>query len=139
MPPRITGSLPPTVKISDLRHPAPVAKDAAGFVSYVHPGDVSLLADLRIPASIPTGTTLPLVANVQWLTCSENMCVPERTQLTLALVVGTGIGSRSSKDFDFIEQSLRSEEHTSELQSLMRISYAVSRLKTTNTSTHSTP
>src|SRR3546814_19443315 len=106
MPPRITGSLPPTVKISDLRHPAPVAKDAAGFVSYVHPGDVSLLADLRIPASIPTGTTLPLVANVQWLTCSENMCVPERTQLTLDLVVGTGIGSRSSKDFDFIEQSL---------------------------------
>src|SRR3546814_17859000 len=34
------------------------------------------------------------------------MCVPERTQLTLDLVVGTGIGSRSSKDFDFIEQSL---------------------------------
>src|SRR3546814_12778782 len=47
-----------------------------------------------------------LVANVQWLTCSENMCVPERTQLTLDLVVGTGIGSRSSKDFDLIEQSL---------------------------------
>src|SRR3546814_15039379 len=39
MPPRITWSLPPKVKISDLRHPAPVAKDAAGFVSYVHPGD----------------------------------------------------------------------------------------------------
>src|SRR3546814_6357808 len=93
------------------------------------------------------------------------MCVPERTQLTLDLVVGTGIGSRSSKDFDFIEQSLprrlsnagimrrvggtieiefansvidaatarlypdRSEEHTSELQSLMRISYAVFCLK----------
>src|SRR3546814_5330369 len=96
MPPRITWSLPPKVKISDLRHPAPVAKDAAGFVSYVHPGDVSLLADLRIPASIPTGTTLPLVANVQWLTCSKNM---------------------------------RSEEHTSELQSLMRTSYAVFCLK----------
>src|SRR3546814_8145142 len=30
----------------------------------------------------------------------------------------------------------RSEEHTSELQSLMRISYAVSRLKTKNTNTH---
>src|SRR3546814_3996881 len=106
-----------------------------------------------------------LVANVQWLTCSENMCVPERTQLTLDLVVGTGIGSRSSKDFDFIEQSLprrlsnagimrrvggtieiefansvidaatarlRSEEHTSELPSLMRISYDVFCLKQKN-------
>src|SRR3546814_9361616 len=27
MPPRITWSLPPKVKISDLRHPAPVAKE----------------------------------------------------------------------------------------------------------------
>src|SRR3546814_1419029 len=34
--------------------------------------------------------------------------------------------------------SLRSEEHTSELQSLMRISYAVFCLKTTNTTTSST-
>src|SRR3546814_14055021 len=34
------------------------------------------------------------------------MCVPERTQLTLDLVVGTEIGSRSRKDFDLIEQSL---------------------------------
>src|SRR3546814_5769042 len=32
--------------------------------------------------------------------------------------------------------SLRSEEHTSELQSLMRISYAVFCLKTKNTQTH---
>src|SRR3546814_4331443 len=34
--------------------------------------------------------------------------------------------------------SSRSEEHTSELQSLMRISYAVFCLKTTTTNTHTT-
>src|SRR3546814_8693959 len=34
------------------------------------------------------------------------MFLPERTQLILDLVVGTGMGSRSSKDIDFIEQSL---------------------------------
>src|SRR3546814_1848806 len=50
------------------------------------------------------------------------------------VVVGSNCGNTCSSD-----QS-RSEEHTSELQSLMRISYAVFCLKkktiTTNTSTH---
>src|SRR3546814_3159929 len=40
---------------------------------------------------------------------------------------------RRAKDLGF---TLRSEEHTSELQSLMRISYAVFCLKTTNTQPH---
>src|SRR3546814_9664576 len=38
-----------------------------------------------------------------------------------------------------IEEQHRSEEHTSELQSLMRISYAVFCLKKKNTDTQSTP
>src|SRR3546814_2170485 len=39
----------------------------------------------------------------------------------------------------FIAEHRRSEEHTSELQSLMRISYAVFFLKKTNTSTKTNP
>src|SRR3546814_9169497 len=38
--------------------------------------------------------------------------------------------------FDFFVYSCRSEEHTSELQSLMRISYAVFCLKQKNTKQH---
>lgn len=106
MPPRITWTLPPNVRVGQLRHPAPVAKDAAGFVSYVHPGDVSLLADIHIPSSMPAGTPLTLIANVQWLSCSDNMCVPEKARLTLDLAVGTGIGSRSTGEFNAFEAAL---------------------------------
>lgn len=107
MPPRISWTLPTGFKIGELRHPAPEAKDAAGFVSYVHPGDVSLLADISVPSSAATGTPLTLIANVQWLACSDNMCVPERAKLTLDLAVGTGIGSRDNgREFDTIEQAL---------------------------------
>src|SRR3546814_1042312 len=49
-----------------------------------------------------------------------------------ALVVVTGGGSMNRDTYDAI-QELRSEEHTSELQSLMRISYAVFCLKKKNT------
>src|SRR3546814_5801743 len=47
----------------------------------------------------------------------------------LQVTLGRGQGSRTS---------CRSEEHTSELQSLMRISYAVFCLKKKNTTTYST-
>src|SRR3546814_2149360 len=41
--------------------------------------------------------------------------------------------SRSARDRDRLRQQVRSEEHTSELQSIMRISYAVFCLKKKNT------
>src|SRR3546814_8030864 len=43
---------------------------------------------------------------------------------------------RNDRDRPLIARSLRSEEHTSELQSLMRISYAVFCLKKKKTSLH---
>lgn len=107
MPPRINWTLPPKVRVGELRHPAPHIMDAAGFISYVHEGEVALLADLHIPPSLPTGTPITLVANVQWLSCSDSMCVPEKARLTLDLAVGTGTGGRSSaKDFDTFEQAM---------------------------------
>src|SRR3546814_3098850 len=59
-----------------------------------------------------------------------------------ALAVGLGGDQRSGHRLGVVSgrsgrrQHLRSEEHTSELQSLMRISYAVFCLKKKNTQTH---
>src|SRR3546814_3409336 len=50
--------------------------------------------------------------------------------------IHAGLGDRAAKEvFDRDQPMLRSEEHTSELQSLMRISYAVFCLKKKNTKT----
>src|SRR3546814_1559512 len=43
--------------------------------------------------------------------------------------IEVGFPSASRTDFDIVRDLIRSEEHTSELQSLMRISYAVFCLK----------
>src|SRR3546814_9558895 len=45
---------------------------------------------------------------------------------------GQDVGGATGAQLDRIERSVRSEEHTSELQSLMRISYAVFCLKKTH-------
>lgn len=107
MPPRINWTLPAGVSISDLRHPAPHIMDAAGYVSYVHEGEVALLADLDLSKKIEIGSALQLQANVQWLACSDNMCVPERTKLLLELAAGTGVSpSPSSTDFAAFEKAM---------------------------------
>src|SRR3546814_3152231 len=59
---------------------------------------------------------------------------PESLRLGLHLVNGTGLligimGDEALGDESFVVKQGRSEEHTSELQSLMRISYAVFCLK----------
>src|SRR3546814_3685950 len=47
-----------------------------------------------------------------------------------SLPVPTGVEVHHRDDLEVVQLALRSEEHTSELQSLMRISYAVFCLKT---------
>src|SRR3546814_3007233 len=60
-------------------------------------------------------------------TCGE----PDRGLRLCAITGPMAVGSRSMR-----AEASRSEEHTSELQSLMRISYAVFCLKTKQTTLH---
>src|SRR3546814_1752670 len=62
---------------------------------------------------------------------ASNVLRPERDQLVDLLVVA--LGSALTCEVRRKRFILRSEEHTSELQSLMRISYAVFCLKKKNT------
>src|SRR3546814_7253076 len=67
--------------------------------------------------------------------------LPGAEQLAQPLAVDAGVVARDGEVLDpriadRVDQPLRSEEHTSELQSLMRISYAVFCLKKKKQQTH---
>src|SRR3546814_4003153 len=72
-------------------------------------------ADLPTPSKVSGSAGLPL-------TCSDTVC-PGACLIAARIALARGLWSLSGK---------RSEEHTSELQSLMRISYAVCCLKKKN-------
>src|SRR3546814_4777404 len=66
--------------------------------------------------------------------------IPHELIIIGGAVAGALIIGNSGKELKALGGGLRSEEHTSELQSLMRISYAVFCLKKKNTITiHNTP
>src|SRR3546814_1783980 len=95
-------------------------KRAAGIVTD-HGGTTSHAAivsrELGVAAIVGTGDASSVIGDGQdvTLSCAEG---------------DTGTVYEGLLDFDQSEIDVRSEEHTSELQSLMRISYAVFCLKT---------
>ena len=86
---------PQGVRIGELQHPAPTLLELAGLASYVHKGAFTLLADLDVPPSIPRGTRLPIEVDLNWLACSDTLCVPERATLRLDLATGDGAAGSS--------------------------------------------
>lgn len=86
---------PQGVRIRELQHPPPTLLELADLASYVHKGAFTLLADLDVPPSIPRGTRLPIEVDLNWLACSETLCVPERATLRLDLTAGDGAAGSS--------------------------------------------
>jgi DsbC/DsbD-like thiol-disulfide interchange protein len=89
--PTIQWRAVPGVRFGPLLHPAPTLLTVAGITSYVHAGEHILLARVRANPTLKRGTLLPIQARLIWATCSESLCVPERTTLALNLRVGNGV------------------------------------------------
>lgn len=88
--PKVRWSAPDGVRFGPLRHPAPELLEVAGMASFVHSGQHVLLTEMRLPAGLAAGTRLPVRARLEWLACTDRLCVPERADLALELEVGDG-------------------------------------------------
>src|SRR3546814_2838040 len=105
----------------------PISRRWAGCIS-VCPATICGKGQTGSPLASSAPSTIPWPASNSWHSqCSHYVCqiVVWRTNLEV-----TPIGAR--QDVLFPQVADRSEEHTSELQSLMRISYAVFCLKKKN-------
>lgn len=95
--PRVQWTAPNGVGFGPLRHPAPELLQVAGMASFVHSGTHVLLTDMRIPSGLPQGTKLPLRAKLEWLACTDRLCVPERAEVAIELEVGKGTNASANR------------------------------------------
>lgn len=86
--PSVVWNAPAGVKIGSLQHPAPHALTTGTVTSFVHEGNVGLIAPLAVAASFKEGDRIPLTGSVRWVSCSAAMCVPEQADVQLTLTVG---------------------------------------------------
>ena len=90
LPPKANWTAPAGVKFGALRHPAPELLEVAGLASFVHSGTHVLVADMRLPSDMEPGSKLPVRVKLEWLACTDRLCVPEQAELSLDLEVGDG-------------------------------------------------
>ena len=88
-PPRFDWTLPKGATISAPRYPVPERLIIADLMNHVFNGEHALLFTLTVPTA-EIGTKLPIRLKGEWLACTDKICVPERGELSLDLVVGLG-------------------------------------------------
>jgi thiol:disulfide interchange protein len=87
-PDEVRWRLPAGAAAGPLRYPVPQRLIVQGLMNYVYERDYALLAELRLPADAAPGTLLPVAARLDYLACTDRVCVPQRTDVATELRVG---------------------------------------------------
>jgi DsbC/DsbD-like thiol-disulfide interchange protein/cytochrome c biogenesis protein CcdA len=85
---RIAWSLPAGASAGSVRYPVPQRLLVAGLMNYVYEGEYAALVDLKPPPGLAPGAAVPVAAKIDYLVCTEKICVPESADVATALTVG---------------------------------------------------
>ena len=102
---RIAWRLPSGATAGPIRFPVPERLIIQGLMNYVFEGEHALLVDLQLPTGHAPGTRLPVRGKVDYLVCTDRICVPESTELAAELEVGNARGA-AAPGFDRYRQAL---------------------------------
>jgi thiol:disulfide interchange protein len=94
-------TLPAGLKAGEIAYPVPQTLIVAGLMNYVYERDYAQLVPVTIPAGVASGTKLPVRVALRWLACTDQICVPEKGELSIDLVAGSGAVDPARRgDFD---------------------------------------
>ncbi|MEG8038075.1 protein-disulfide reductase DsbD family protein [Sphingomonas sp. LR60] len=87
---RATWTLPAGVAAGALDYPPPGRLVIAGLMNHVYERPWTMLTTLKVPVGLAAGTALPVRVKLDYLVCTETICVPETQELSTQLTVGDG-------------------------------------------------
>jgi thiol:disulfide interchange protein/DsbC/DsbD-like thiol-disulfide interchange protein len=105
-PARVEWRLPAGVAAAPLRYPVPETLIISGLMNYVYEHDYALLTGLDIPRGLPPGTRLPVTARLDYLACTDRICVPESATVSTELEVAAAAGAENRAAIDLHRQAL---------------------------------
>jgi len=104
---QIAWKLPRGLTAGPIQYPVPERLIVAGLMNYVYEGDYAQLIDVRVPAGLAPGTKLPIRARVDYLACTDEVCVPETADVAVDLEAGPAPAARTNRAmFDRFRQAL---------------------------------
>jgi len=104
---RVAWTLPGGVTAGPLAYPVPDRLIIGGIMNYVFEGRHTMMLDLAIPPGLAAGTRLPIKARLDYLVCTNEICVPESATVETGLTVGDGaIAAADRARFDGYRSAL---------------------------------
>ncbi|MEA3046076.1 MAG: hypothetical protein QOJ53_408 [Sphingomonadales bacterium] len=86
--PRVAWRLPERWQAGPLLYPVPDRLSVAGLMNYVFERDYALLVNVRLPADAEPDVVFPIDARLDYLVCTNEVCVPETATVTVQLRTG---------------------------------------------------
>ncbi|WP_294289966.1 thioredoxin family protein [uncultured Sphingomonas sp.] len=83
-------TLPTGVTAGPIEYPVPHRLLIAGLMNYVYEGPFAQFVRLKVPAGLSADTVLPVKVKLDYLVCTNEICVPESAELTTRLTIGDG-------------------------------------------------
>ena len=102
--PRVTWRLPDGWQAEPLQFPVPSRLVVAGLMNYVFEGNYALLTRVAVPDRAEPGATLPIDARIDYLVCTNEVCVPETA--TVSTHVQIGAPGSANAAFDGYRQAI---------------------------------
>ena len=104
---QIAWDLPAGLTAGPIQYPVPDRLIISGLMNYVYEGDYAQLIDVKVPAGLAPGTKLPIRARVDYLACTDEICVPETANVAVDLEAGSAAGAQANRAmFDRFRQAL---------------------------------
>jgi thiol:disulfide interchange protein len=104
---QIAWELPGGLTAGPIQYPVPDRLIIAGLMNYVYEGDYAQLIDVKVPAGLAPGTKLPLRARVDYLACTDEICVPETANVAVDLETDAARPAQTNRGlFDGFRQAL---------------------------------
>lgn len=104
---QVAWTLPAGLSAGPIQYPVPHKLVVAGLMNYVYEGEYAHLIDVAVPAGVTPGTRLPIRAKVDYLACTDEVCVPETANVSVDLQAGTALGPATDAAlFDRFRQAM---------------------------------
>ncbi len=104
---QIAWRLPAGLRAGPIQYPVPDRLIISGLMNYVYEGDYAQLIEVRVPAGLPPGTRLPIRARVDFLACTDEVCVPQTANVAVDLETGPRPAAQTNNAmFDRFRQAL---------------------------------
>ena len=104
---QIAWNLPAGLTAGPIQYPVPGRLIIGGLMNYVYEGDYAQLIDVSVPADVAPGTRLPIRARVDYLACTDEICVPETANVAVDLKADAAPAAQANRAmFDRFRQAL---------------------------------